>query len=109
MREFKPEDLVHAQDGPKYREPPALVVRINRYGCIFHPLYESLYNKKQKVYKPIGFRVKKKHVEDSYFPFDLIHPLNNSKIPPWELIKSEVDMSLSEFETLLNKITKWPN
>ena len=55
MRELKPEDLVHAGDGPKYREPLALVVRVNRYGSIFHPLYESLYSKKQKVYKTNRF------------------------------------------------------
>ena len=37
-------------------------------------------------------------MEDSNLPIDNIHPFNNSKIPPWGLIKHEVDISLSEFE-----------
>ena len=38
------------------------------------------------MYKLIGFSVRK-HVEDSNLPLDIIHPFNNSKIPPWKLIK----------------------
>ena len=66
------------------------------YSCIFHPLYESLYDKNKKCIKSIGLRVQK-HVEDSNLPLDIIHPFNNSKITSWELIKPDVDMSLSEF------------
>ena len=66
------------------------------YSCVFHPLYESLYDKNKKCIKSIGYRVQK-HVEDSNLPLDIIHPFNNSKIQPWELIKPDVDMSLSEF------------
>ena len=48
------------------------------------------------MFKIIGFRVEK-HVEISNLPLDITHRLNNPKIPPWELIGPEVDMSLSEF------------
>lgn len=58
---------------------------------------ESLYDKTKKCIKSIGFSVQK-HVEDSYLPLDIIEPFNYSKIPSWELIKPDVDTSLSEFK-----------
>ena len=58
--------------------------------------FMSLYDNNKMCIKSIGFRVQK-HVEDSNFPLDIIHPFNNSKIPPWVLIKPDVDISLSEF------------
>ena len=41
--------------------------------------------------KSVGFRVQK-YVEDSNLPLDLIHPFNYSRIPPWELIKPDVNI-----------------
>ena len=79
--------------------------------CVFHPLYESLCDKNKNCIKSIGFRVQK-HVGDSNLPLDIIHPFNNSKIPPWELIKPDVDMSQSELiklkQTLLYLDKNWP-
>ena len=66
------------------------------YNCVFHPLYESLYDKNKKCLKSIGLRVQK-YVEDSNLPLYIIHLFNISIIPSWELIKPDVDISLSEF------------
>ena len=57
--------------------------------------------KNKKCIKSIGFRVQKhveevqKHVDDSNLPLDIIHLFNHSKIPPWELIKPDIDISLN--------------
>ena len=57
------------------------------------------------MYKSIGFRVQK-YVEDFNLPLGIVHPFNNSKIPPWELIIPDVDISLSEFEKTTSLVFK---
>ena len=65
--------------------------------CVFtKPIFSCLYDKYKKCIKSIGLRVQN-HVEDSNLPLDIMHPFNNSKIQPRELIKPDVDISLSEF------------
>ena len=60
-----------------------------------YPQYENLYDKK-KCIKSIGFRIQK-HIDDSNISLDIIKPVSHSKLPPWKLLKSEIDTSLSEF------------
>ena len=53
----------------------------------------------KKIIKSIGFRIQK-HIFDSNIPLDIIKPVSHSKIPPWKLLKPEIDTSLSEFKKL---------
>ena len=62
---------------------------------VFHPQYENLYDKNKECIKSIGFRIQK-HIEDLNLHLDIIKPVLNSTIPPWKLIKPDVDTSLSE-------------
>ena len=47
--------------------------------------------------KSIGFRIQK-HIDDSNISLDIIKLVSNSKIPPWKLLKHEIDTSLAEFK-----------
>ena len=51
----------------------------------------------KKCIKSIGFRIQK-HIADSNVPLDIIKPISHYKIPPWKLLKAEIDTSLSEFK-----------
>ena len=63
------------------------------YDCVFNPQYENVYDKIKKCIKSIGFRIQKQ-IDDSNIPLDIIKPVSHSKIPPWKLLKSELDISL---------------
>ena len=42
------------------------------------------------------------HVEDCNLPLDIIHSFSNSKIPPWELIKTLIYLYLNFKKTETN-------
>ena len=67
------------------------------YDYVFNPQYENLYDKIKKCIKSIGFKIQK-HIDDSNIHLDIIKPVSHSKIPPWKLLKPEIDTSLSEFK-----------
>ena len=58
---------------------------------------EDLYDKNKNAIKSIGLRVKK-HLHDSNLNLDIAKPSALSNIPPWQLLKPEVDTSLSEYK-----------
>ena len=61
--------------------------------CVFHPPVENVYDGNQKRIKSIGLRIQK-HIDDFSIPLDIVKSVNHTKIPPWKLLKSELDISL---------------
>ena len=39
-------------------------------------------------------------MNDSNIPLDIVNPVSHSKIPPWKLLKPEIDTFLSELRKL---------
>jgi hypothetical protein len=56
---------------------------------------EDLYDKNKNAIKSIGLR-DQKHLHDSNLNLDIAKPSTLSTIPPWQLLKPQVDTSLSE-------------
>ena len=56
-----------------------------------------MYDGSEKCIKSIGFRIQK-HINDSNKPFDIVKPVSHSKIPPWKVLKHEIETFLSEFK-----------
>ena len=60
---------------------------------VFHPPFENVYDGNQKCIKSIGLRIQK-HIDDFSIPLDIVKSVIHTKIPPWKLLKSELDTSL---------------
>ena len=67
------------------------------FRCVFHPQFEELYDKNKNCIKAIGLRAKK-HLLESNIPLGVVQPSTLSEIPPWKLLKPNVDTSLSEYK-----------
>ena len=57
----------------------------------------KFYDKNKRYTKSIGFKIQR-HINDTNIPLDIIKPVSHSKIPPWKLLKPDIDTSLSEFK-----------
>ena len=56
----------------------------------------KFYEKNKRYTKSISFRIQR-HINETNIPLDIIKPVSHSKIPPWKLLKPEIDTSLTEF------------
>ena len=52
------------------------------YNCVFNPKFETKYNEKTKVIKPLGLRLQK-HIKDSKMDLNVIFELHIPRIPYW--------------------------
>ena len=61
---------------------------------IFNPKFETLYNDKPNISRPLGLRFKSA-IDDAEFKMDSIWPQSSSPIPPWQLSKPSVNFALT--------------
>lgn len=89
------------------------------YDNIFNPKYKESFEQKENAIKPFGLRIIPT-ANDAALPTTRVLKPTISKIPPWEIITPEIDLSLSKhqkekthpttFQEVFNKIKeKYPN
>ena len=67
------------------------------FDCVFRPLYERRYDGSANTIAPLGIRMKP-HIEDCDLCLYAVSDLDLYTVPPWELTKPDVDLSLNSFK-----------
>ena len=67
------------------------------YDCVFRPLYEQMFDNRSNVIAPLGIRMKY-HIVECDLDLYTISDVSLFDIPPWEMSKPYVDLSLNQYK-----------
>ena len=84
--------LHHCLGAFKTYPTDSVYIQANEPPLDLHSTVSFIHSITFKRHKCMFFRIQK-HIEDSNLPFDIVKPVTNFTIPPWKLIKPDVDTS----------------